>query len=127
MKHVAVPAAVALVAAAAVFAGVVVFADGDDAGAPTATTRAAPSDGRDVFARMGCGSCHHLTAAGSTGEIGPDLDTALAGHTRASLEDAIVRMPARTSSIMPDDFGARLSDAELDALVSFLLASRPDS
>ncbi len=82
--------------------------------------------GRAVFARMGCGSCHTLAAAGSRGEIGPDLDQRLPGHTRASLVERITRGPAAdgTFSPMPDNFGDRLDDDELDALVDFLLAAR---
>lgn len=31
--------------------------------------------GKAVFASAGCGACHVLKAAGSTGTVGPDLDT----------------------------------------------------
>ncbi len=30
--------------------------------------------GAEVFASAGCGSCHTLAAAGSTGNVGPNLD-----------------------------------------------------
>jgi mono/diheme cytochrome c family protein len=84
------------------------------------------NSGRAVFARMGCGSCHTLAAAGSRGELGPDLDERLPGHTRASLVERITRGPAAdgTFSPMPDNFRDRLDDNELDALVEFLLAAR---
>ena len=84
------------------------------------------NSGRAVFARMGCGSCHTLAAAGSRGELGPDLDERLPGHTRASLVERITRGPAAdgTFSPMPDNFRDRLDDDELDALVDFLLAAR---
>jgi mono/diheme cytochrome c family protein len=72
---------------------------------------------------MGCGSCHRFTAAGSSGPIGPDLDTRLPDHTRASLTAKILA-PGQ-ASVMPSDFGARLTDADLDALVDFLLAAAP--
>jgi hypothetical protein len=84
-------------------------------------------EGRAVFARMGCGSCHRLAAAGSDGGIGPDLDERLAHHTRASLT-AKVLDPSQGAgegfSVMPDDFGSRLTGDELEALVDFLLAAR---
>jgi cytochrome c oxidase subunit II len=100
---------------------------GGEARDPTADappSRAAmPSGGRAVFARMGCGSCHHLAAAGSGGQIGPDLDLRLPGHTRASLTAKILA-PGQ-ASVMPADFGARMSRADLDALVNFLLAATP--
>jgi mono/diheme cytochrome c family protein len=89
--------------------------------APPAAS-AARGDGRAVFVRMGCGSCHTLAAAGSRGEIGPDLDTRLAAHTRESLIAKIVS--PGSYSVMPDNFGERMSDAELAALVDFLLEAR---
>jgi len=78
--------------------------------------------GRLVFAKMGCGSCHRLAAAGSTGQIGPVLDQALPRHTRASLA-AKISDPG-TGSIMPQDFGRRMNAAEFDALLDFLIAAR---
>lgn len=98
---------------------------GDRNGRPTAARPAAaePHEGRAVFASMGCGGCHQLAAAGSTGRIGPDLDKALEGHDRESLVHSIVRMPRLGPSVMPDDYGSRMTDAELDRLVSFLLAT----
>jgi mono/diheme cytochrome c family protein len=134
----AVPLAAGLAAAAAAFA--VVAATSDDGGSPGGDGggRQAPEDSRptapaapaspartaglEVFTRMGCGGCHRLAAAGSTGPIGPDLDTRLPGHTRESLTAAILTPPAGT--IMPPDFGRRMSDAELGALVDFLLSAR---
>src|SRR3954453_1344810 len=40
--------------------------------------RAASSSGAQLFASTGCGSCHTLAAAGSTGETGPNLNEFLA-------------------------------------------------
>jgi mono/diheme cytochrome c family protein len=116
--------ALALGAAVAVAAFATLTAGGDrDEPSSADRARDAPRhEGRVVFASMGCGSCHRLAAAGSTGAIGPDLDARLAGHTRASLVDAIVRMPRRRASAMPDDYGSRMTDAQLDALVDYLLA-----
>jgi len=90
---------------------------------PRAVDAGWSDEGRRVFAAMGCGSCHRLAAAGSTGTIGPDLDEELVGHDRESLVHSIVRAPGRSLATMPDDYRERLTDAELDALVSFLLAS----
>jgi mono/diheme cytochrome c family protein len=78
--------------------------------------------GRAVFARMGCGSCHRLAAAGSSGQIGPPLDQVLDRHTAASLR-AKITAPGG-GSIMPQDFARRMSPADLRALVAFLLAAR---
>jgi mono/diheme cytochrome c family protein len=123
-RRLAVPLAAGLVAAVAAFA-VAASLDGDQAPAPPTAARAAttaPAGGHAVFVRLGCGSCHQLAAAGSTGGIGPSLDERLPGHTRESLRAVIVDPPR--SSPMPEDFGSRLRPGELDALVDYLLASR---
>jgi cytochrome c551/c552 len=100
--------------------------DPADSSAPTRAAVAAgqpdPQGGRLVFASMGCGSCHRLSAAGSTGQIGPSLDDALARHDRASLA-AKIQSPGQ-GTIMPQDFAQRMSFAELDALLDFLIAAR---
>ncbi len=117
-------------AAAGVAFAVVAVATARNGGDPparaTTTTTETGSDavarGRVVFARMGCGGCHRLSAAGSKGPIGPDLDTALDHHTRGSLL-AMITDPG-VASVMPDDFETRMSAADLQALVDFLLDSR---
>jgi mono/diheme cytochrome c family protein len=130
----AVPFAAGFAAAAAAFGVVFVTTDGDggEERAPENGQVAAPAPaeplpegsegGLTVFTRMGCGGCHTLAAAGSTGPIGPDLDERLPSHTRESLTAAILSPPV--GSVMPEDFGERMSDAELAALVDFLLAVR---
>ena len=90
--------------------------------AAVAANQPDPTGGRLVFAQMGCGSCHALKAAGSRGEIGPSLDLALKQHSRSSLAAKIQRPGAGT--IMPQDFAQRMTFAELDALLDFLMAAR---
>jgi cytochrome c5 len=137
----AVSLAAGLAAALAAFTVVALTTDGDGHRAsPTRQTVASPvepapaapapapapgghADGRLVFARMGCGSCHRLAAVGSEGKIGPDLDARLPHHTRKSLTAQILS-PSRPAFGMPTDFGERMNDAELRALVDFLLATR---
>jgi mono/diheme cytochrome c family protein len=85
--------------------------------------------GRALFFEMGCGSCHELAATGSTGTIGPNLNLGLPAHDRASLTATILNPPgsdAGTFSVMPDNFGERMSSEELNALVGYLLAARAD-
>jgi cytochrome c oxidase subunit 2 len=113
------PVAAGLAAAAIAFAAVAIGTDRDGGGGRTA---AATPAGRDVFLRMGCGGCHTVAAAKSHGEIGPNLDAALLHHTRESLI-AKISEPG-PASMMPADFASRMSDAELSALVDFLLGSR---
>jgi mono/diheme cytochrome c family protein len=133
LRRNAVPFAAGVAAAAAAFAVVLLTTDDDGNGrAPDGgqVAAAAPGEplpeglegGLAVFTRMGCGGCHRLAAAQSSGPIGPDLDARLPDHTRKSLRAAILSPPPLAA--MPDDFGERMSDAELNALVDFLLAVR---
>jgi cytochrome c oxidase subunit II len=114
-------------AAAALAFGVVALTVGigGETEQPRASAQGELESGRAVFARMGCGSCHTLAAAGSSGQIGPDLDSRLGHHTRATLI-AQITSPAGDGgfSAMPDDFGSRMDAREMDALVRFLLSAR---
>jgi cytochrome c oxidase subunit 2 len=96
---------------------------------PTTPANATPAQaseaGKQVFASNGCGGCHTLADAGSTGQIGPDLDTALKGATDAQIKEDIVNPNAKIAQgygpdIMPQTFGQTISPADLDALVSYL-------
>jgi cytochrome c oxidase subunit II len=122
------PVVAAVLAAAGAFAGTLALTAGDDRPqrAPAATARA--NGGLQVFARMGCGGCHTLSAASAHGQIGPDLDAALPAHDRASLRAKITDpYPGRRADLMPmmpEDFEDRMTAQELDALVSFLLDAR---
>ena len=118
----AVPLAAAIAAAAAAFAVVVLTTDGGGPAGDGGPATARASGGLAVFTRMGCGGCHRLAAAHSSGPVAPNLDERLPNHTRESLTAQI--LSPGSSSGMPDDFGERMSGAELDALVNFLLAQR---
>jgi len=102
----------------------------------TETTTAAgdPAAGRELFSSTGCGSCHVLAAAGSSGAVGPNLDERLeadaenadeelADFARDSIEDpgeyVAEGYPAGT---MPE-YDEQLSDDELDDLVAFIVQS----
>ena len=82
------------------------------------------ADGKAVFTAQGCGGCHALADAGSTGGTGPDLDEALAGKDEAFIRESIVDPSAEIAEgfqdgIMPQGFGD-LSKPELDGLVQYL-------
>ena len=100
---------------AAAFAVVVLFAGPELIGAdkPGAAAAGAPPSGEAVFASAGCGGCHTLSAAGASGTAGPDLD-ALAPD--AATVEAVVRSGSGT---MPS-FAGRLSDAEIQAVASYV-------
>jgi len=114
-------------AAAALAFGVVALTVGigSEPEQPRASVQEERESGRAVFARMGCGSCHTLAAAGSHGQIGPNLDNRLSHHTRATLI-AQITSPAGDGGFtaMPTDFASRMTARELDSLVRFLLTVR---
>jgi cytochrome c553 len=84
-----------------------------------------PAAGQEVFTSAGCGSCHAVAAAGTTGTIGPALDESLQGRSPDDIRTQIVDPNSEIAEgfgpgIMPDDYGERLSDEELANLVAFL-------
>jgi cytochrome c2 len=119
----AAPLAAGVAAAAAAFVAVALATDDDAPRGGTATRPAAatatrtPDAGRLVFARMGCGGCHTFAPAGSEGIIGPQLTDIAVIYDARRLRDVILHPP---SGIMPDDFGQRMTSAELDDLVAYL-------
>ncbi len=118
--------AVPVVAGVLVAAGAYAVLDGGEEPTRPASAAPAASPGRAVFARMGCGSCHRLAVAGARGGQAPDLDARLPVYTAATLRAKIVDPGAGspTPGAMPDDFDERMTEAELDALVAFLLEAR---
>jgi cytochrome c oxidase subunit II len=83
-------------------------------------------DGKAIFTGdAGCGGCHALADAETSGGTGPDLDENLAGKDEAYIEQSIVDPSARiaegfSDGIMPPNFGDTLQPAEIDALVKYL-------
>ncbi len=71
------------------------------------------ADGEGIFASAGCGGCHTLSAAGSSGTVGPNLDEA-----HPSLELAIDRVTNGQGG-MPS-FKGQLSDAQIEAVATFV-------
>lgn len=91
-------------------------------------TSAEVEQGKQVFTANGCGACHTLAAAGTKATVGPDLDEALPGKSASFIRESIVDPnayipPGYAKGIMPPTFGASLSSAELNALVTFLQQS----
>lgn len=87
-----------------------------------------PAAGRAVFDSQGCNGCHTFAAAGAKGTIGPNLDQALQGKDAAFIRESIVSPNAEITqgyqpNIMPQDFGQKLSDKQLNDLVAFLSQS----
>jgi mono/diheme cytochrome c family protein len=75
------------------------------------------TDGKALFSSAGCGSCHTLKAAGSTGTVGPNLDqsTITEPDEVKQITDGGGGMPA---------FKGQLSAAQIKALANFVVTSR---
>lgn len=104
----------------------------DDGGSTTAAGSGGSADavrvlgargerGREVFRDEGCAGCHTLSEAGSTGRIGPNLDDAVAEDDAAEIRRYVVD----PGPGMPDRYGD-LPQADLDALVDYLVAATPE-
>ena len=94
-------------------------------GAPGGGGGGPAPDGKTVFTDAGCGGCHELADAGTTGGTGPNLDEGLKGKDPAFIEQSIVDPSANVTQgfsdgIMPGNFGQTLKPDELDALVKYL-------
>jgi cytochrome c oxidase subunit II len=94
---------------------------------PAATTTASvAAAGKTIFTgSAGCGSCHTLADAKTTGQVGPDLDKYLKGKTAAFIRTSIVDPNAYVekgfgANIMPGDFKTTLSTDQINALVTYL-------
>jgi cytochrome c oxidase subunit 2 len=102
----------------------------EEAGTQPTTTVATggAENGKQIFMAQGCGGCHALSAAGTNGTTGPDLDQALGGQDEASIRESIVDPDAQIAEgfeagLMPKDYGDKLSNQELNDLVAFLVQS----
>ena len=102
------------------------------------TVKPTPAVGKTIFTGVGsCGSCHTLSAAGTTGTVGPNLNTlkqacaapasqqARGATLEKCIQTAIIDPykyipPGYKSGIMPNTFSKTLSPSQIQALVAFL-------
>ena len=87
-------------------------ADGGTTTGQATTTGTGEVSGEQVFT-SNCGTCHTLGAAGTSGQIGPNLDDLKpdAATVKAKVESGGGGMPS---------FEGRLSDAEIDAVATYV-------
>jgi mono/diheme cytochrome c family protein len=97
-----------------------------------------PAVGKTIFTGVGgCGGCHTLSGAATTGTVGPNLNTlkqacaapasqqARGATLQKCIETAIVSPykyipPGYKAGIMPNTFSKTLSPSQIQALVAFL-------
>ena len=119
-------AAVSVLVVIGMLGAVELFGAEEEHGA--AAGEAGGAAGKQIFDDNKCGSCHTLSAAGASGDVGPNLDEALKGKDAAFVEESIVNPDSFveegfSDSLMPETYGEDLASEELDALVVFLVES----
>ena len=72
--------------------------------------------GAKVFAAAGCGSCHTLAAAKSSGQVGPNLDSLEPGY------ETVLAKVTNGGGGMPS-FGGQLSEQQIRDVAAFVSAS----
>ena len=87
--------------------------------ATTATTQAVKGDaaaGKKIFLSAGCSGCHTLKDAGSTGNVGPNLDDA-----KPDLALATQRVTNGAGSMPP--FKGQLSDKDIANVATYVVTA----
>jgi ubiquinol-cytochrome c reductase cytochrome b subunit len=75
--------------------------------------------GRQLFARLGCNSCHAISSHGR--EVGPDLARIEHRLSRSELRNYILEPP---EGVPMPSYRGRLSEEELDRVAEFVLAAQ---
>jgi mono/diheme cytochrome c family protein len=83
---------------------------------PAFALKGSPTAGKAVFAKAGCGGCHTLSAAHSTGTVGPNLDQA---HPDYRLATARV---TNGKGVMPT-FKGQLTDQQIADVAAYVVTS----
>jgi mono/diheme cytochrome c family protein len=84
--------------------------------------------GKPDSGAIGCGSCHTMKAAGTSGTVGPNLDKELTADPASATRESIVDpnkeiIPGYSANVMPTNYGTALTKQELDALVNYVYLS----
>ena len=89
------------------------------------------ANGKTVFNSAGCSGCHTFTAAGSSGTVGPNLDSLAADAQKAGqalplfvktsiVDPSAYIAPGYQNGIMPATFATQLSASDIADLVAFI-------
>jgi mono/diheme cytochrome c family protein len=88
----------------------------ETAAVPAQYRDGSPGAGAAVFSSAGCSGCHTLKAAGSNGQVGPNLDQA-----KPSLALAVERV-TKGAGAMPS-FKGQLSDKQIADVTAYVVKS----
>src|SRR5918996_3192620 len=78
-----------------------------------------PEAGAEVYAQAGCGGCHVLAVANSSGSVGPNLDEASPSF------DKVVERVTEGSGVMPS-FKDQLSEQQIRDVAAYVSTSVED-
>ena len=116
----------------AAYVSYVAARSGEDRGRLASAGLAQAKSGDQIFTAAGCAGCHTFKPAGSTGNIGPSLDDlkseagnrepgkSAEDYVRESMETPDAYLVKGFGNAMPS-FKGRLTDAQIKALVDYLL------
>jgi cytochrome c553 len=76
-----------------------------------------PAAGKEVFASAGCGSCHTLSDAGTTGTIGPNLD-------ESSVDFAAAQEQITNGGGGMQPYEGTLSEEEIANVAAYVVSAR---
>ena len=84
--------------------------------------------GKPDSGAIGCGSCHTMKAAGTSGTIGPNLDKELSADPASATRESIVDpnkeiISGYSANVMPTNYATALTQPELNALVNYIYRS----
>ncbi len=98
-------------------------------GAAASGSTAATADPRTLIDQFGCLACHRLGSEGQ--DVGPPFTDVGKRHDAAYIRRSILEPNAEVAKgyekfagVMPQDFGQRMTAAQLEALVAFLSAQK---
>jgi mono/diheme cytochrome c family protein len=106
---------------------------GEDTGALATAGLADATEGEQIFTAAGCGGCHTFTPAGTSADIGPNLDELASvaeerggGDPEAYVEESILEpdaeiAPGFEAGVMPANYAEQLQPEQVDTLVQYLL------
>lgn len=83
---------------------------------PTTTLKGDAAAGKDLYASKGCGGCHVLADAGSSGAVGPNLD-----DTKPAFDLVVDRVTNGRGGMPP--FEGQLSEQEIADVAAYVAES----
>jgi cytochrome c553 len=91
--------------------------DGGGGGGGGGGAQGDPAAGEEVFASAGCGSCHTLQEAGTSGTVGPNLD-------ESSIDEAGAAQQVTDGGGGMPPFSDQLSEEQIQDVAAFVVASQ---